>query len=141
MTNTFQMKLDSIQPSQLYISSEKLNSIMKILRKSKQKLVEPIPVKKLGNQVVFVDGHTRAFAAFLLGFSEIPVYWEDEELDWDEYEVCVRWCKEEGIHSIADLKNRVVSPKDYQVLWLDRCGNMQKDLEEKRKAQKNLTRK
>ena len=135
------MKLDSIQPSQLYISSEKLNSIMKILRKSKQKLVEPIPVKKLGNQVVFVDGHTRAFAAFLLGFSEIPVYWEDEELDWDEYEVCVRWCKEEGIHSIADLKNRVVSPKDYQVLWLDRCGNMQKDLEEKRKAQKNLTRK
>jgi len=138
MTNTFQMKLDSIQPSQLYISSEKLNSIMKILRKSKQKLVEPIPVKKLGNQVVFVDGHTRAFAAFLLGFSEIPVYWEDEELDWDEYEVCVRWCKEEGIQTITDLKNRVVSPKDYQVLWLDRCERIQKDLEEKRAAQKKL---
>jgi len=136
MTNTFQMKLDSIQPSQLYISSEKLNSIMKILRKSKQKLVEPIPVKKLGNQVVFVDGHTRAFAAFLLGFSEIPVYWEDEELDWDEYEVCVRWCKEEGIQTITDLKNRVVSPKDYQVLWLDRCERIQKDLEEKRRIQK-----
>jgi hypothetical protein len=132
------MKLDSIQPSQLYISSEKLNSIMKILRKSKQKLVEPIPVKKLGNQVVFVDGHTRAFAAFLLGFSEIPVYWEDEELDWDEYEVCVRWCKEEGIQTITDLKNRVVSPKDYQVLWLDRCERIQKDLEEKRAAQKKL---
>ena len=138
MTNTFQMKLDSIQPSQLYISSEKLNSIMKILRKSKQKLVEPIPVKKLGNQVVFVDGHTRAFAAFLLGFSEIPVYWEDEELDWEEYEVCFRWCKEEGIQTIVDLKNRVVSPKDYQVLWLDRCERIQKDLEEKRAAQKKL---
>ena len=138
MTNTFQMKLDSIQPSQLYISSGKLDAVMKILRESKQKLVEPIPVRNLGNQVVFVDGHTRAFAAFLLGFSEIPVYWEDEELDWDEYEICVRWCKEEGIHVIADLKNRVVSPKDYQGLWLDRCRRMQKDLEEKRKAQKKL---
>src|SRR4030042_1681016 len=136
MTNIFQMKLDSIQPSQLYISSEKLDNIMKILKESKRKLVEPIPVKKLGNQVVFVDGHTRAFAAFLLGFSEVPVYWEDEELDWDEYRVCVRWCREVGIHVIADLKNRVVSPKDYQVLWLDRCERMQKDLEEKRRAQK-----
>jgi hypothetical protein len=143
MTSTFMMKLDSIQPSQLYICSEKLGSVMKILRESKQKRVEPIPVKKLGNQVVFVDGHTRAFAAFLLGFSEIPVYYwedEDEELDWDEYEVCVKWCKEEGIHAIADLNKRVVSAKDYQVLWLDRCERMQKDLEEKRKAQKNLTR-
>jgi len=137
MTNTFQMKLDSIQPSQLYISSEKLNSIMKILRKSKQKLVEPIPVKKLGNQVVFVDGHTRAFAAFLLGFSEIPVYWEDEELDWEEYEICVEWCKKEGIHIISDLKNRIVPHKNYQVLWLDKCRKMQDDLQARRKAQKN----
>ncbi|MGA2309824.1 MAG: ParB/Srx family N-terminal domain-containing protein [Candidatus Bathyarchaeia archaeon] len=104
---------------------------------SKPCFAEPVPVKKLGDQVVLVDGHTRAFAAFLLGFSEIPVEWEDEELDWEEYEVCVRWCKEEGIHTISDLKNRVISPKDYQVLWLDRCARMQRDLEEKRKAQKN----
>jgi hypothetical protein len=104
---------------------------------SKPSFIKPIPVKKLGNQVVLVDGHTRAFAAFSLGFSDIPVLWEDEELDWDEYEVCVKWCKEEGIHTISDLKNRVISPKDYQVLWLDRCARMQRDLEEKRKAQKN----
>ncbi|HVP41466.1 MAG TPA: ParB/RepB/Spo0J family partition protein [Candidatus Krumholzibacteriaceae bacterium] len=137
MTNIFQMKLNSIQPSQLYISSEKLGSIMKSLEQSKPVFVEPIPIKKLGNQVIFVDGHTRAFAAFLLGLSEIPVYWENEDLDWEEYEICVEWCKEEGIHTISDLKNRVVSSNDYQVLWLDRCGRMQRDLEEKRKAQKN----
>jgi hypothetical protein len=44
-----------------------------MLLQSKPSSVEPIPVKKLGNQVVFVDGHTRALAAFLLGISEIPV--------------------------------------------------------------------
>jgi hypothetical protein len=70
----------------------------------------------------------------LHAFSEIPVYWEDEELGWDEYEVCVRWCKEEGINTISDLKNRVVSHKYYQVLWLDRCRKMQQELEAKRKA-------
>jgi hypothetical protein len=137
MTNTFQIKLDSVQPSQLYISSKKLDEMMKSLERSKFVFVEPIPIKKLGNQVVFVDGHTRALAAFLLGLSEVPVYWEDEELDWDEYKICIGWCKEEGIHTISDLKNRIVSHKDYQVLWLDRCGRMQRELEEKRKAQKN----
>lgn len=137
MTNTFRMKLNSIQPSQLYISSEKLDSIMKSLEQSNPVFIEPIPIKKLGNQVVFVDGHSRALAAFLLGLSEIPVYWEDEDLDWEEYEICVEWCKEEGIHTISDLKRRVVSPDDYQVLWLDRCRTMQKDLEGKRKAEKN----
>ena len=136
MTVTFQMKLNSIQPSQLYISSEKLNCIMKSFEQNKPVIVEPVPIKRLGNQVVFVDGHTRALAAFLLGLSEIPVYWEVDNLDWKEYEICVEWCKEEGIRTISDLKKRVVSPDDYQVLWLDRCERMQKDLEESRKARK-----
>jgi hypothetical protein len=107
---------------------------MKNLERNKPLIVEPIPIKKLDGQIVFVDGHTRAFAAFLLGLSEIPVYWEDEELDWDEYRICVGWCKEEGIKVISDLKERVVPHKDYQVLWLDRCGKMQNDMETRKKT-------
>jgi len=128
------MELSSIQPSQLYISSKKLDSIMKSLEQGKSALVEPIPIKKLGNQVIFVDGHTRALAAFLLDLSAVPVYWEDEELDWEEYEICVEWCKKEGIHTISDLKHRIVSHRDYQVLWLNKCRKMQQDLEARRKT-------
>lgn len=131
------MNLDSIQPSQLYLSSDKLDYVMRSLKQSKPVLAEPIPVKKLGNQVVFVDGHTRAFAAFLLGLAEIQVYWEDEELDWEEYKICVEWCKKEGINTISDLKNRIVLHKDYQVVWLDRCRRMQEDLQARRKAQRS----
>jgi len=111
MTNTFRLELDSIQPSQLYINSEKLRYVMR-LPESGPFSVKLIPEKKLGNQVVFVDGHTRALVAFLLGFSEVLVYWKDEELDWEEYEICVEWCKDEGISTILDLKNRVVSPRN-----------------------------
>ena len=139
MTKTFQMQVDSIQPTQLYISSAKLDRVMKILKQFKKVDIEPIPVKKLEGQIIFVDGHTRALAALLLGLSEIPVYYwkdEDEKLDWDEYKVCIEWCKEEGIHAISDLKNRIVPHKDYQVLWLDRCKKMQQDLEVKRKTQR-----
>jgi hypothetical protein len=133
MTKTFMMKLSELQPSQLYISSEKLSEVMKTFNPAKPEAMEPIPIKQLGNETTFVDGHTRAFAAFLHDFSEVPVYWEDEELDWDAYEVCIAWCKKEGIHTIADLKNKVVSQKDYEVLWYRRCEEMQQDLAKRKK--------
>lgn len=134
MTNTFLMKIDAIQPTQLYISSEKLNRVMRNLRRTKPMPVRPIPIKELDNQIIYVDGQTRAFAAFLVGLSEISVYWEDEELDWNEYRIWFGWCKKEGINTISGLKNRIIPNRDYQVMWLDRCRRMQEDLERKRKT-------
>ena len=131
MTKTLLMRLDHIQPSQLYISTRKLDIVMRNFP-SKITSIEPIPIKKLGDQIIFVDGHTRAYAAFLQGFSKVPVIWEDEELDWEEYEICVAWCKEGKIYTIADLNNRVVSHKEYKKLWYERCEKMQKDLKAKR---------
>jgi len=69
----FMMKLSDIQPSQLYICFEKLFEAMKTFNADDPMSMEPIPVKRFENDVVFVDGHTRAFAAFLCGFSEVPV--------------------------------------------------------------------
>jgi len=130
MPKTFMMKLDKIQSSQLYISSEKLSKVMKNFNPNS---IEPIPVKKLGDDVIFVDGHTRAFAAYLHGVKEIPVYWEYEELDWKAYKICVEWCKKEEIYTIADLENRVISHKEYEILRYRRCEEMQRNLEAKRK--------
>jgi len=137
MTKTFLMKMKEIQPSQLYISSDKLSEVMKTFDPNKPETIEPIPIKKLGYEIIFVDGHTRAFAAFLHDIVEVPVYWEDEELDWDAYEICVGWCKKEGINTIADLKRRVVSQENYEILWYRRCEKMQQDLA-KRKRKKRL---
>ncbi|MBS7632982.1 hypothetical protein KEJ15_05100 [Candidatus Bathyarchaeota archaeon] len=133
MAKTFMMRLDRLQPSQLFISSAKLAEVMKTFDPDNVASMEPIPIKKLENDIVFVDGHTRAFAAFLHGLSAVPVYWENEELDWDAYLVCVGWCKSEGIRTIADLKNRVISQEEYEILWYRRCEEMQQDLEAKRR--------
>lgn len=127
MPKSLMMKLDMIQPSQLYICAEKLKAVMQTL-KAKPESMEPIPIKKLGNEIIFVDGHTRAFAAYLRGETEVKVYWEDEELDWEAYAICVEWCEKEGIRTIADLKNRIVNEKEYRELWLNRCEEMQRGL-------------
>ena len=133
MTKIFVMRLNEIQPSQLFISSEKLSHVMIGLDPLKPESLDPIPVKELGNQVIFTDGHTRAFAAFLCGFSEVRVFWDEDELDWEAYEICVKWCKEEGVYTVADLRDRVVASGEYEVLWLKRCKEMQTGLEARRR--------
>jgi hypothetical protein len=127
------MKFSQIQPSQLYISSEKLSEVLAALDRLKPDSVKPIPVKKLGDRIVFTEDHTVALASFLRGASEVRVYWEEDELDWDAYEICVDWCEKEGVRTVADLKSRVVSPEKYNVLWLERCRKMQQGLEGKKK--------
>ena len=129
MADIFLMKLDQIQPSQLFINSEKLSNILRDYDRLKPELLEPLPVKKLGDEVILTDCHTLALAAYLRGISEIRVYWEEEELDWEAYKICVDWCKKEGVHSVTDLKNRVVSAKEFDLLWLKRCKEMVQDLE------------
>ncbi|MEM2104873.1 MAG: hypothetical protein QXV21_00150 [Candidatus Bathyarchaeia archaeon] len=133
MPKTFIMKLDRIRPTQLFISSEKLSEVLKTFDATNPASMEPIPIKLLKDKIIFVDGHTRAFAAFLHGFSKVPVYWETEELDWEAYEICLKWCEEEGIYTIADLKDRVIPHEDYEKLWYNRCEKMQREMEAKRK--------
>jgi hypothetical protein len=128
MTETFEMQLNGIQPSQLYISEKKLAKIKKTFDPANKTSLGIIPVKKLGEDIIFTDGHTRAVAAYLAGYQEIIVEWEDEDLSWEMYEICVQWCKDEKIFSVKDLAERIIPHKDYKSLWYKRCEIMQKKI-------------
>ena len=123
----------SLQPSQLYVSREKLTIVESMYDFSTPMGISPIPIKHLDGAQVMMDGHTRALAAYLAGLLTVPTYPDPDELDWDAYRICVAWCHDENIYSIADLADRVVSPEDYERLWYDRCRQMQSDLAEKRR--------
>lgn len=129
----FLMPLAEIQPSQLYISQEKLITLQEEIDLTDLSAIPPNPIKKLGDEIVMTDGHTRAFGVHLAGHDKLMVYWDRDELDWQAYQICVDWCHEEGIHSIGDLEGRVISPEDYEELWYQRCRVMQSDLAESRK--------
>ena len=126
----FQVKLNDLQPSQLYINTDKLEAI-------ERKTIEgcdfdPVPLKWIEARIVLTDGHTRALAAFRQGHSSISACWDDEELELEAYQVCVDWCLDVGVCTIADLDSRVVSPDQYEMLWIRRCRLMQDDLAKKR---------
>ena len=126
------MALMDIQPTQLYISCEKLKAIQASVDFSNLKAIPPIPVKMLNGLLIMTDGHTRAYAAYLAGLEAIPVVWDEDPLDWEAYQICVDWCLAEGIRSIADLHARVVNMQEYQEKWLDRCRKMQAELARRR---------
>ncbi|NHJ86097.1 MAG: hypothetical protein FK734_11595 [Asgard group archaeon] len=132
MIHSFKLPLNSIQPSQLYISKKKLQKVNLDLEEKGLTNIDSIPVKKLNDEIIFVDGHTRALALFFAGFNEIDVYWEDEDLDWEMYTVCVEWCKNEKIFSIKDLASRVIDHEKYEILWYKRCEEMQEEIIKKR---------
>ncbi len=132
-----EMELINIQPSQLYISKQKLATVKEKFNLKDIATLKPIPVKKIKNTIFYTDGHTRAFAAYQEGYTRIPVTWEDEELDWEMYEICIKWCKDEGLYSIADLGSRIVDQKEYEILWYKRCDDLHKKLDINRAQKKN----
>ena len=126
--------LAHLQPSQLYISAAKLAHVLAWWQPPILEKLEPVPIKRLNGRerldkrVIYTDGHTRAFAAYRLGFTEVPVVWDEDELDWEAYQICVDWCLDAGIRTIGDLEGRVIPPEQYETLWHDRCEAMQTDL-------------
>ncbi len=123
--------LAQIQPSQLYMSAVKLAYVL-ARWPVRLAMLEPLPIQHLNGRIIYTDGHTRAFAAYRLGFTEVPIMWDEDELDWEAYQICVDWCLEEGIHTLADLEGRVIPQEQYAALWYERCRVMQDALDRQR---------
>ena len=67
-----------------------------------------------------------------MGLKKVLVEWDDpwgsENLDFEMYRICVDWCIEEGLTSIKNLENRIISNDEYELLWLNRCKQLAKSL-------------
>jgi len=121
-----------MQPSQLFISEEKLKQVQQWFDPHDLRFFPPIPIKVLDGLLVMTDGHTRAVAALGAGLTELPMVWETEELDWEMYQACVAACLEQGITSPAALTARIVSASEYQEKWDGWCDRMQEEIRARR---------
>ncbi|WP_350343992.1 hypothetical protein PRVXT_000357 [Proteinivorax tanatarense] len=138
MGEIFELEINDIQPSQLFVSEQKLKNVYKWLNKDINSY-DPIPVKDLNGKTVFTDGHTRSFALYKLGAKKVKVYWDKDELDWEAYQICVNWCLKEGITNITHLESRILNDDQYRLMWHERCRKMQAKVR-KRKSQGSLNK-
>ena len=127
MAKAYHLRLGAIQPTQLYINARKLAMLEEKYPPGTEENMDPVPVISIHGKLVYTDGHTRAFLIWKRGFEWIDVVWDDDELDEMTYETCLRWCKAEGISTIADLNNRIIDDEAYQEKWIARCQAIDSD--------------
>lgn len=126
------MDLRDIQPSQFYISEEKIRAILLWFNKDDLSNFEPIPVKKLNGRIIFTDGHTRAWVAHTAGLETVPFVWDEDDLDWEAYQMCVDACIEQNVRTVADFEGRILSSNEYRQKWAGWCDRLHETLEQRR---------
>ena len=128
------MKLRDLQPSQFYISEEKLRRVELWFDPRDLSGFEPIPVKLLDGLPVMTDGHTRAVAALRAGLEALPLAWDEDDMDWDMYRACVKECLLRQVRSPADLLPRILPRAEYAEKWDRWCDLMQAQVVERREG-------
>lgn len=128
--DAFELELADVQPSQLYLSGTKYRDCLKWLESTGFENYEPLPIKRIGHDLFFTDGHTRAFALWQSGLSSVKAVADPDSLDWIQYLANIAWCREAGIRSIADLKDRMVPQAEYEKKWYGVCSEWQNALKD-----------
>lgn len=110
-----------LQPSQFYINEEKLILLEKEFNID---IFEPIPIKRLGQDMVMTDGHTRTTYLIQNGYKCIPTIEESDILDWEAYIINVNDCKERGVKSALDLLDYIVTNDFFRLNWDNYCNDV-----------------
>jgi hypothetical protein len=124
--SVFFLKLGYIQPSQMYISKSKLDSVMSRFDSSKPETLGIMLVRRIDDDIVLTDGHTRAYTAFKYGLDKIAVSWDRDKCDIREYKLAVDHVRKEGVRTISDC---IVLPHErYEQRWYAFCKEIRKSI-------------
>lgn len=111
------LPIEKLVPSKPYLSEGKLSLAMKWFNPNDLSNMDPIPIKKVQDNYLMKDGHTRAYLAYVNGYKKVPCYLDSNDLDMRAYDIYVKWCKKEDVNRVSDLAQRIVEHKYYELLW------------------------
>lgn len=109
----FDVTLESIQPSQFYVSEEKLKAVQTFIYKPDDIVIQVIPY---GDRFISLDGHTRLFLASQNGFATVKAI----ESETDDY--IWTFVHEAERRNILTPKDMILLPhEEYKNLWWQYC--------------------
>lgn len=122
--------IENLMPGQLYLNSNKVNSVRRWF--NKDNFNDYIEVIENDEEYVVIDGHTRLYHAYINGLETVQVktYTSNDELEMALYRACYIWCKEMNIDHISDLKNRIISADEFEEKWINRCTKWMEEHDE-----------
>ena len=110
----FEIPLKNIQPSQFYVDKSKKKEVGTFIH-TKEDVI--IPLKKFGNEIVSMDGHTRMAVAAEKGLDTVLAFWSAEEADYLEY--FEKKEKKRNIYTPHDLTK--LEHDEYEEKWNGFC--------------------
>ncbi len=110
----FEIPLKNIQPSQFYVDKSKKKEVSTFVH-AKEDVI--IPLKKFGDEIVSMDGHTRMAVAAEKGLDNVLAFWSAEEADYLEY--FVTEAQKRNIYTPYDLTE--LEHDEYEEKWNGFC--------------------
>lgn len=112
----FNLPLNLIQPSQFYVSRQKLQAIRSFIKKAEDIV---IPVIHMNDRYISLDGHTRLYLAHEQGWKSVHAIISDTD-DWIWQ--FIEEAEKRGIYLPSDLQ--LVSQEEYEICWNAFCDKI-----------------
>lgn len=111
--NVKEIKLDSIQPTQLFLSKSKYDKLA-----LNEHDYDPILVRKTGDITYLIDHHEELLYLANKGLKKINVcYYDNDNIDTLLYFTRIDLCLRKGIKRIKDLSIYLLSDRDFKRKW------------------------
>lgn len=117
----FYISIKDIQPSQFFVDMDKLKAIESFIE-SEEDIC--IPLRKVEDYVVSLDGHTRLYYATTKGYSKVKAYFT---ASGDYIDGFVEEARRRNIYSPYNLK--LISHEEYKIKWDKFCDDFFKEKE------------
>ena len=109
----FKIGIEKIQPIQFFIDSDKLEAVKSFVNREEDVIV---PVTICEGKYVSLDGHTRLYLAYNLGFKYVYAYLSEA---FDGFDYFFDEAKKRNIHIAKDLT--LLTHDEYTVKWNKFC--------------------
>lgn len=109
----FKLDLDKIQPIQFFVDRDKLEAVRTFVTREEDVI---IPVAMHEGAYVSLDGHTRLYLAYSLGFKHVYAYYSE---DFDGFDYFFDEARKRNIYTAKDLT--LLDHDDYVDKWDKFC--------------------
>ena len=111
----FKLDLDKIQPIQFFVDKDKLEAVKSFVNGEEDVI---IPVAKRDDIYVSLDGHTRLYLAYILGFKHVYAYFSE---DFDGFDYFFDEARKRNIYAVKDLI--LLEHEEYVDKWDKFCDD------------------
>ena len=111
----FKLDLDKIQPIQFFVDKDKLEAVKSFVNGEEDVI---IPVAMHDGTYASLDGHTRLYLAYILGFKQVYAYFSE---DFDGFDYFFDEARKRNIYSAKDLI--LLEHEDYIEKWDKFCDD------------------